>query len=132
MQVSLTWYIDYLQKLYLHYIFKFLWIFHFRFHEIYMIKKVNNLNEWYNVEDELIDWALIKKTSAIASQTKYQSQKVRKQFYDFRLEEVSTEFSVCNKFNNNCIYFNYTYQHICSKCDETHVAINCKTSNLNS
>jgi len=63
---------------------------------------------------------------------KYQSQKIRKQFYDFRLEEVSTEFSICNKFNDdNCIYFSCTYQHICSECDEIYAAINCKTSNLN-
>ncbi len=77
LQANLVWYIDYLQKLYLHYIFKFLQIFHFYFHEIYMIKEVNDLNEWYNAEDELVDWALIKKTFAITSQMKYQSQKIR-------------------------------------------------------
>ncbi len=110
LQASLAWYIDYLQKFHLHYIFKFLWIFHFHFHEIYMIKEVNDLNEWYNAEDELVNWALIKKTSAIASQTKYQSQRVRKQFYDLRFKETSTEFSVCNKFNNNsCIYSSCIY-----------------------
>jgi len=81
----------------------------------------------------LIDWALIKKTSAIVFQTKYQSQRVRKQFYDFRFQERSTLSSICNKFNvNSCIYSDCTYQHICSECDETHAAINCKTLNLNS
>ncbi len=125
LQASLAWYIDYLQKFHLHYIFEFLQIFHFHFHEICMIKEVNDLNEWYNAEDELVDWALIKKTSAITSQTKYQSQRIRKQ--------SSTEFSVCNKFNDNsCIYFSCTYQYICSECDETHAAINCKTLNSNS
>ncbi len=98
-----------------------------------MIKEVNDLNEWYNAEDELVNWALIKKTSAIASQMRYQSQRIKKQFYDFKLEETSTEFSVCNKFNDDsCIYSNCTYQHICSKCDETHAVINCKTLNSNS
>ena len=125
LQVSLAWYINYLQKLYLHYIFESLQIFHFHFHEIHMIKEVNDLNEWYNAKDELVDWALIKKTSAIVFQTKYQSQRVRKQ--------SSTEFSICNKFNDDsCIYSSCTYQHICSKCDEIHAAINCKTSNSNS
>ena len=51
LQASLAWYIDYLQKLHLHYIFKFLQIFHFHFHKICMIKEVNNLNEWYDAED---------------------------------------------------------------------------------
>ncbi len=125
LQASLTWYIDYLQKLHLYYIFEFLRIFHFHFHKIHMIKEVNDLNEWYNAEDELVDWALIKKTSAIAFQTKYQSQRVRKQ--------SSTELSICNKFNDDsCIYSSCTYQHICSECDEIHAAINCKTSNSNS
>ncbi len=125
LQASLAWYVDYLQKLHLHYIFKSLRIFHFHFHEIHMIKEVNDLNEWYNAEDELVDWALIKKTSAIAFQTKYQSQKIRKQ--------SSTKLSICNKFNDDsCIYSSCTYQHICSKCDEIHAAINCKTSNSNS
>ncbi len=55
LQASLTWYINYLQKLHLHYIFKFLQIFHFHFYKIYMIKKVNDLNEWYNAEDELVN-----------------------------------------------------------------------------
>ncbi len=110
LQASLAWYIDYLQKLHLHYIFKFLQIFHFHFHEICMIKEVNDSNKWYNAEDKLVDWALIKKTSAIVSQMKYQSQRVRKQFYDLRLEETSTEFSVYNKFNDDsCIYFSCTY-----------------------
>ncbi len=133
LQASLAWYIDYLLKLHLHYIFESLRIFHFHFHEIHMIKEVNDLNEWYNAEDKLIDQALIKKTSAIVFQTKYQSQRVRKQFYDSRFEEESTLLSICNKFNvNSCIYSDCTYQHICSECDETHAAINCKTSNSNS
>ena len=51
LQASLAWYIDYLQKLHLHYIFKFLQIFHFHFHKICMIKEVNNLNKWYDAED---------------------------------------------------------------------------------
>ena len=133
LQASLAWYIDYLLKLHLHYIFKSLRIFHFYFHEIHIIKEVNDSNEWYNAEDELINQALIKKTSAIASQMRYQSQRVRKQFYDSRLEEESTLFSICNKFNvNSCIYSDCTYQHICSECNETHAAINCKTLNSNS
>ncbi len=133
LQASLTWYIDYLQKLHLHYIFEFLRIFHFHFHEIHIVKEVNDLNEWYNAEDELVDWALIKKTSAITFQIKYQSQKIRKQFYDLRFKETSTKLSVCNKFNDDsCIYSSCTYQHICSECDETYAAINCKTSNSNS
>ncbi len=133
LQASLAWYINYLQKFYLHYIFKSLWIFHFHFHEIRMIKEVNDSNEWYNAEDELVDQALIKKTSAIAFQTRYQSQRVRKQFYNLRLKETSTESSVCNKFNDDsCIYFSCIYQYICSECDETYAAINCKTSNSNS
>ena len=45
LQASLAWYINYLQKLHLHYIFKSLWIFHFHFHEICMIKEVNDLNK---------------------------------------------------------------------------------------
>ena len=133
LQASLAWYINYLLKLHLHYIFESLRIFHFHFHEIHMIKEVNDLNEWYNAEDKLIDQTLIKKTSAIISQTKYQSQRIRKQFYDFKLEEKSTLFSICNKFNvDSCIYSDCTYQHICSECDETHATINCKTSNSNS
>ena len=60
----------------------------------------NQKKKKYNAEDELVNWALIKNTSAIASQMKYQSQKVRKQFYDLRLEKASTEFSVCNKCKN--------------------------------
>ena len=124
LQASLAWYVDYLQKLHLHYIFEFLQIFHFHFHEICMIKEVNDSNKWYNAEDELVNWALIKKTSAIASETKYQSQRVRKQ--------SSTKLSICNKFNDNsCIYFSCIYQHICSECDEIHAAINCKTLNSN-
>ncbi len=71
LQASLAWYINYLLKLHLHYIFESLRIFHFHFHEIHMIKEVNDLNEWYNAKDELINRALIKKTSAIVSQTKY-------------------------------------------------------------
>ncbi len=132
LQASLTWYIDYLLKLHLHYIFKSLQIFHFHFHEIHMIKEVNDLNEWYNAEDELINQALIKKTSAIVFQTKYQSQRIRKQFFDFKFKEESTLFSICNKFNvDSCIYSDCTYQHICSECDETYAAINCKTLNSN-
>ncbi len=61
LQASLAWYIDYLLKLHLHYIFESLRIFHFHFHEIRMIKEVNDSNEWYNAEDELINQALIKK-----------------------------------------------------------------------
>ncbi len=124
LQASLAWYINYLQKLHLHYIFESLRIFYFYFHEICMVKEVNDLNKWYNAEDKLVDRALIKKTSIIAFQTKYQSQKIRKQ--------SSTELSICNKFNDDsCIYFSCTYQHICNECDETHAAINCKTSNSN-
>ncbi len=55
LQASLAWYINYLLKLHLHYIFKSLRIFHFHFHEIHMIKEVNDSNEWYNAEDELIN-----------------------------------------------------------------------------
>ena len=133
LQSSLAWYINYLLKLHLHYIFESLWIFHFHFHKICMIKEVNDLNEWYNAEDELIDWALIKKTSAIISQMRYQSQRIKKQFYNSKFKEKSTLFLICNKFNvDSCIYSDCTYQHICSECDETHAAINCKTSNLNS
>ncbi len=125
LQASLAWYIDYLQKLHLHYIFESLQIFHFHFHKIHMIKEVNDSNEWYNAEDELVDQTLIKKISAIAFQTRYQSQRVRKQ--------SSTKLSVCNKFNDDsCIYFSCTYQHICSECDETYATINCKTLNSNS
>ncbi len=98
-----------------------------------MIKEVNDSDEWYNAEDELIDQALIKKTSTIVFQTKYQSQKVRKQFYDSRFEGKSTLLSICNKFNvDSCIYSDCTYQHICSEYDEIHAAINCKTLNSNS
>ncbi len=71
LQASLAWYIDYLQKLHLHYIFESLRTFHFHFHKIHMIKEVNDSNEWYNAEDELVDQTLIKKTSAIAFQTRY-------------------------------------------------------------
>ncbi len=133
LQASLAWYINYLQKIHLYYIFKSLWIFHFHFHKICMIKEINNSNKWYNVENKLVNWTLIKKTFAIAFQMRYQSQKIRKQFYDLKSEETSTEFSVCNKFNDDsCIYFSCIYQHICSEYDETHAAINCKTLNLNS
>ncbi len=110
LQASLAWYVDYLLKLHLHYTFESLRTFHFHFHEIRMIKGVNDSNEWYNAEGELIDRALIKKTSAIVFQTKYQSQRIRKQFYDSRLEEESTLLSIYNKFNvDSCIYSDCTY-----------------------
>jgi len=133
LQASLAWYVDYLLELHLHYTFESLRTFHFHFHEIRMIKGVNDPDGWYNAGGELAGRALVKKTPAIASQTGYQSQGARKQSYGPRPEGGSTLPPVCNKFNaGSCTYSGCTYQHICSGCGGTHAAINCKTSNPNS
>ena len=74
----------------------------------------NKRSQWFEWVIQCWRWtcqsSTDKKTFAIAFQTKYQSQKIRKQFYDLRLEETSIELSVCNKFNDdNCIYSSCIY-----------------------
>ena len=131
LQASLAWYVDYLQELHLHYTFESVRTFHFHFHQIRIIKGVNDPDGWYNARGELAARALVKKTPVTTFQTGNQGQRTRKQAYGPRPDGGRTWPPVCNRFNGgNCTYPSCTYQHICSGCGGTHAAINCKTSNL--